>query len=116
MSTATIKSMATTAAIKSKKQNMKLSEPKKGWWTPVPEPPGEGAGTLGRTSTGAVGGGSADTRAHSGYQSRQGGSRDAGVHRHRGHRGEGARAPTAETLATVGRGTVTETLATGGHL
>jgi len=33
----------------------------------VPEPPGEGAGTPGRTSTGAAGGGSADTEAHGGY-------------------------------------------------
>ena len=111
-----------------KKQNMKLSEQKKGWWTPVPEPPGEGAGTSGRTSTGADRG-RADTGAHGGYQSRRGGSKDTRAHQHRGRRwresarapghqgrrGEVARAPAAETLAAVGGGTTAETLAAGGN-
>jgi len=53
-----------------KKQNMKLSEPKKGGGhrsARVPESSGEGAGTPGRTSTGAADEGSAHTGAHSGY-------------------------------------------------
>jgi len=33
---------------------------------------------------------------------------------HQGHRGEGAQAPAAETLAIVGRGTAAETLAARG--
>ena len=42
----------------------------------------------------------------------RGGARVPG---HQGYRGEGARAPAAETLAAMGRGTAVETLAVGGN-
>ena len=106
--------------------------PVEGEWTPKntagTRAAEEGAGTSGRTSTRA-GGGRADTGAHGRYQSHRGGSRDAEAHRHRGRRrrestrapgyqgrrGEGARAPTTETLAVVGWGTVAETVAARGN-